>query len=220
LKWAVERLLRQAAPRLEQSTAAEIARAAVKHPAVAHNFHRATTALSREELNVLLNDLAVSGSHRLSRRARRRLRGWLATPLVRDGLEEWFAVVMRRTTERYAGITHLLTAAIATASAGWLQVDSLRIYNELASHQPLRLMATRAAGPEHWLGVLMTAVFLSLGAPFWYNLLRRAASLRPLVAQAAEEISPPAAPTVQQLPFSAQNSRSSRTVKVSPRTVM
>ena len=36
-------------------------------------------------------------------------------------------------------------------------------------------------------GVLMTAVFLSLGAPFWHNLLRRLGSLRPLLARKVDE---------------------------------
>jgi hypothetical protein len=35
----------------------------------------------------------------------------------------------------------------------------------------------------HFLGVLMSAMLLSLGAPFWYNALRTMANLRPVVAQ-------------------------------------
>lgn len=35
---------------------------------------------------------------------------------------------------------------------------------------------------NHLLGVLMTALFLSLGAPFWYNVLRQLGNLRPLLA--------------------------------------
>ena len=41
--------------------------------------------------------------------------------------------------------------------------------------------------PGHFLGTVMTVVFLSLGAPFWYNALRRLANLRP---SAAEKIEP------------------------------
>ncbi|MBI4663459.1 MAG: hypothetical protein HY735_32050 [Verrucomicrobia bacterium] len=40
--------------------------------------------------------------------------------------------------------------------------------------------------PGHFLGTLMTAIFLSLGAPFWYNVLRQLANLRPAVAQKIE----------------------------------
>jgi hypothetical protein len=38
----------------------------------------------------------------------------------------------------------------------------------------------------HLLGTLMTAVFLSLGAPFWYNALKQLSSLRPAIAQKVE----------------------------------
>ncbi len=34
----------------------------------------------------------------------------------------------------------------------------------------------------HVLGVIMTTLFLGLGAPFWYNLLRQLGNLRPLLA--------------------------------------
>lgn len=37
------------------------------------------------------------------------------------------------------------------------------------------------------LGVIMTAFFLSLGAPFWYNSLRRLSDLRPIVARRVDE---------------------------------
>jgi len=37
--------------------------------------------------------------------------------------------------------------------------------------------------PLHFLGTVMTVLFLSLGAPFWYNALRQLANLRPAVAE-------------------------------------
>ncbi len=37
------------------------------------------------------------------------------------------------------------------------------------------------------LGVIMTAFFLSLGAPFWYNALRKLSDLRPIVARRVED---------------------------------
>jgi hypothetical protein len=40
--------------------------------------------------------------------------------------------------------------------------------------------------PSHLLGTLMTVLFLSLGAPFWYNMLRQLSNLRPAVAQKIE----------------------------------
>jgi hypothetical protein len=36
------------------------------------------------------------------------------------------------------------------------------------------------------LGVLVSAILLSLGAPFWFNVLRRLVDLRPIVARRAE----------------------------------
>jgi len=46
--------------------------------------------------------------------------------------------------------------------------------------------ATWAWG-SHFIGVLMTALFLSLGAPFWFNLLRELGNLRPLLAGKVEK---------------------------------
>jgi hypothetical protein len=37
-----------------------------------------------------------------------------------------------------------------------------------------------------WAGLLATAFFLSLGAPFWYNALRKLSDLRPIVARKVE----------------------------------
>lgn len=39
---------------------------------------------------------------------------------------------------------------------------------------------------RHFWGTLMTSIFLSLGAPFWYNVLRQLSSLRPAIAQKVE----------------------------------
>jgi hypothetical protein len=39
----------------------------------------------------------------------------------------------------------------------------------------------------------MTALFLSLGAPFWFNMLRKMSDLRPIVARKVEGEAPKAA---------------------------
>jgi len=44
----------------------------------------------------------------------------------------------------------------------------------------------RASLAAHWLGILASASFLSLGAPFWFNLLKRLSNLRPILAQRQE----------------------------------
>jgi hypothetical protein len=40
---------------------------------------------------------------------------------------------------------------------------------------------------DHAVRGLVSVVLLSLGAPFWYNLLKRGANLRPIVATKVEE---------------------------------
>jgi hypothetical protein len=50
----------------------------------------------------------------------------------------------------------------------------------------------RFAGWRQVLGILMTALFLSLGAPFWFNTLRKLADLRPIVARRVEGEAPKA----------------------------
>lgn len=42
-------------------------------------------------------------------------------------------------------------------------------------------------GKNHVVGTLLTIVFLSLGGPFWYNLLRQLANLRPVIAGKVEK---------------------------------
>jgi hypothetical protein len=41
--------------------------------------------------------------------------------------------------------------------------------------------------PRHVIGMLATMLLLSLGAPFWFNLLRQLANLRPLIANKVEK---------------------------------
>lgn len=47
---------------------------------------------------------------------------------------------------------------------------------------------------RNFLGVVMTAFFLSLGAPFWYNSLRKLSDLRPIVARRVDGEAPKGAP--------------------------
>ncbi len=43
----------------------------------------------------------------------------------------------------------------------------------------------------HFWGTLVTAVFLSLGAPFWYNALKQLSNLRPAIAQKVDQAAQP-----------------------------
>jgi hypothetical protein len=70
--------------------------------------------------------------------------------------------------------------------------------------EPLPLWATRIYPPAahylvHLIGVLMTAGLLTLGAPFWFNLLKNLTSLRPALAALVEK-RPTSAPALPQAP--------------------
>ena len=55
-------------------------------------------------------------------------------------------------------------------------------------------VGTLPVGGRDFLGMLLTSVLLSLGAPFWFNQLKNVATLRSVVAQkAAAEASQPSA---------------------------
>jgi len=45
----------------------------------------------------------------------------------------------------------------------------------------------QGTGLDHFLGMLITAALLSLGAPFWYNVLKNVTSLRPAIAKVVGE---------------------------------
>ena len=51
----------------------------------------------------------------------------------------------------------------------------------------------------HILGILLTAGFLTLGSPFWFNLLKNLMSLRPAVASLIEK-RPTSAPALPAAP--------------------
>ena len=62
--------------------------------------------------------------------------------------------------------------------------------SELRLH-PNRWQGWTPTGRE-WPGLLIAIAFLSLGAPFWYNILKKLASLRPLIAVKHEHQAKPA----------------------------
>ena len=74
---------------------------------------------------------------------------------------------------------HLMPDYHQPAPGGWWAQDDL-----------LPLMRSGIGGWDvnsHFFGVLFSAMLLSLGAPFWFNVLRQAASLRPIVANLAHD---------------------------------
>ncbi len=63
------------------------------------------------------------------------------------------------------------------------QVKTLK--DDLAQTQLQMIPGGPFSGEEytaHWLGILISAFFLALGAPFWFNTLRQLSNLRPILA--------------------------------------
>jgi hypothetical protein len=53
--------------------------------------------------------------------------------------------------------------------------------------EPYPPLKTYWADPRHLIGVLMSALLLSLGAPFWFNVLHQLSNLRPAIAGKVEK---------------------------------
>ena len=122
----------------QETGAHQIAKAALKHPAVAQSFGRATSAVSQDELTKLLEDLGARPV-RLSPGAGRKLQRYVTTRPLLDDVSKWFDSVMIRTTERFVGATRAITVVLALVGAIALHVDSLKIYHQLAGNEELRL---------------------------------------------------------------------------------
>jgi hypothetical protein len=86
-----------------------------------------------------------------------------------------------------ASIDRIAEARIAAARATMIR---LRDKLEQTEFQ-LIPSGSRWPAPDswwnHWLGMLFTAALLSLGAPFWFNALKKMSSLRPALARLVEE---------------------------------
>lgn len=74
---------------------------------------------------------------------------------------------------------------------GWVQATQLRLAPEVSDYCaapvppsvfPLLTCDKTPGVWKHVLGMLVTAMLLSLGAPFWFNLLRNMSNLRPILA--------------------------------------
>ena len=62
------------------------------------------------------------------------------------------------------------------------QIKDLRTLTTDLGKTSLEIMASDPSKTTLW-GMLMTAIFLSLGAPFWFNTLKQLSGLRPAIAQ-------------------------------------
>jgi len=91
-----------------------------------------------------------------------------------------FDETMDRITQRFARNTRSVAVLIALVVAAGLQLDAF----ELLRH------TNTAIVPENWNwgwaklpGIALSAILLSLGAPFWYNTLKDLVGLRPVLAR-------------------------------------
>jgi len=96
-------------------------------------------------------------------------------------LHACFDETMDRVTQRFARHTHAVAAGIALIVAAGLQLDAFDL---------LRHANTSVIVPENWdwswaklPGIALSAILLSLGAPFWYNALKDLVGLRPVLAR-------------------------------------
>jgi hypothetical protein len=99
-----------------------------------------------------------------------------------------FDATMDRITHRFARHTRIVTGVISLMIAAGLQLDAFEL---------LRVMRSGAANayalmPEDWNmhwspvkipGIALSAMLLSLGAPFWYNALKDLVGFRPALAR-------------------------------------
>jgi hypothetical protein len=121
------------------------------------------------------------------------IRGKLAAGV--DGLQKKAEEIQKRDEEgKPPGIEQAVQEAKAIhsdlASAG---IDLLPefaatadIPNGVHTHSDY-LHWSKVEGWKHFLGVLATAAFLSLGAPFWFNVLKSLTNLRSVVAKKEEQ---------------------------------
>ncbi len=92
-----------------------------------------------------------------------------------------FDETMDRITQRFARHTHSVAAGISLILAAGLRLDAFDL---------LRHANTSVIVPENWdwswaklPGIALSAILLSLGAPFWYNALKDLLGLRPVLAR-------------------------------------
>lgn len=186
--------------------AARTAEAVLRHPLVAADRQRAES-LTREELTRVLLELAAEPFAQTLQRAFGFARGAgeaarllealdrralalerihpTEPPAVRQTravlaaagpnraiarLHAEFARAMERATARYRAETRSIAAVVALAVVYAMKLDSLQLLGRAARLQ---------RAPSQWVGLALSWMLLSLGAPFWYDRLKDLLHLRP-----------------------------------------
>ena len=99
-------------------------------------------------------------------------------------LHTCFDETMDRVTQRFARHARLVAGVIALLVAVSLQLDAFELLRRLAVDGS----TAYAILPQSWSwmripGITLSAMLLSLGAPFWYNALKDLVGLRPVLAR-------------------------------------
>jgi hypothetical protein len=91
------------------------------------------------------------------------------------------AMFVRAYSNRFAHASDTLVVRLGRSSdslAAILSDSTLALF-----HLPLPPWGQYWGDSAHWVGGIISVMLLSLGAPFWYNALKQAANLRPVVAR-------------------------------------
>ncbi len=94
-----------------------------------------------------------------------------------------FDETMDRVTERFARHARLVGGVIALAVAAGLQLDAFELLRRANAYAIVPQGWNGTWAPAKLPGIALSAMLLSLGAPFWYNALKDLVGLRPVLAR-------------------------------------
>jgi hypothetical protein len=95
-----------------------------------------------------------------------------------------FDETMDRVTQRFARHTRLVAGLIALVVASGLQLDAFAVLRNAVNAQNFVPVDWRANWNALKIpGIALSAMLLSLGAPFWYNALKDLVGFRPVLAR-------------------------------------
>jgi hypothetical protein len=185
LRTGLWQLIEQTAPSIRHH-AEEISREIVAHRLISDTATvlpgrwQWATVIKKEELMPVLD--AVLKSRQLT----------LDDVNERAAIEQWFDSFMTRVSQWFAMNTRWITVALAVLLSFTMHIDSVQVLKQLQGdltsagssfptqgHTPAEWLAVTT--PHFW-GMMASVLFLSLGAPFWFNLLKNMTSLRSAVA--------------------------------------
>lgn len=184
LRTGLRQLIEQTAPSIRQH-AEDISRDIVAHRLISDTATvlpgrwQWASAIKKEELMPVLDAVLEN----------RKLR--LDDVNERAAIEQWFDSFMTRVSQWFAMNTRWITVALAVLLSFTMHIDSAQVLRQLAQDTDTRAISFPPQGhtPADWLavtsphfwGMMASVIFLSLGAPFWFNLLKNMTSLKSAV---------------------------------------